>query len=355
MEKILRNKIKLNKYSECSLTQNNKLIKFFVSKFDDSTNNFKWICTNQVSEISYNKNRYNGLINLQSINDVRQINNFFEVINKQLNYGDYYLIAVETYKYRLIKSFNKYSPKIRKIFFLMDFIFHRIFPKVLLTKEIYFWITNGKNRAITFTESIGRLFSCGFDVLGHYRDGYKTYILCKKLREPKYDIQPRYGIIIKLKRVGKNGKLFNVYKLRTMHPYSEYAQEYAYLNNDLEDGGKIKNDFRITQWGKVFRKYWIDELPMLINLFKGEMKLVGVRPLSQHFFSLYPDSIQQLRTKHKPGLIPPFYVDLPKTLSEIIESEKNYILSYQKRPIRTDIIYFFKAINNILFKNSRSQ
>ncbi|MGB4004731.1 MAG: hypothetical protein WBI03_00930, partial [Bacteroidales bacterium] len=64
---------------------------------------------------------------------------------------------------------------------------------------------------------------------------------------------------------------------------------------------------------------------------------------------------QEIRIKYKPGLIPPFYVDLPKTFDEIIESEKKYLAAYDKHPFRTDMNYFFKAIYNILFKKARSK
>ena len=50
-------------------------------------------------------------------------------------------------------------------------------------------------------------------------------------------------------------------------------------------GDKIINEYRVTSWGKVLRKYWIDELPMIINWLKRELKFVGVRPLSEDYFS----------------------------------------------------------------------
>jgi lipopolysaccharide/colanic/teichoic acid biosynthesis glycosyltransferase len=93
---------------------------------------------------------------------------------------------------------------------------------------------------------------------------------------------------------------------------------------------------------------------MIYNLLKGDMKLVGVRPLSEHFFGLYPLEMQILRTNTKPGLVPPFYADMPKTLQEVIESERKYLEAYAKKPIRTDFRYFFLAVNNIFFKNARS-
>jgi len=93
---------------------------------------------------------------------------------------------------------------------------------------------------------------------------------------------------------------------------------------------------------------------MLINLIKGDLKLVGVRPLSQHYFDLYTDELKEKRIKYKPGLIPPFYADLPKTLPEIMDSEMRYLLSYEKKPFLTDIRYCWKALWNILFRHARS-
>ncbi len=48
---------------------------------------------------------------------------------------------------------------------------------------------------------------------------------------------------------------------------------------------------------KIMRKFWLDEFPMFINVFKGEMKLVGVRPLSRHYFSLYSDELKEKKAK----------------------------------------------------------
>lgn len=139
-----------------------------------------------------------------------------------------------------------------------------------------------------------------------------------------------------------------------MHAYSEYLQEYIFEKNHLGEGGKFKNDFRVTTEGKLFRKFWLDELPMFINIFRGEMKIVGVRPLSSHYFNLYSEELKNERIKHKPGLIPPFYADMPGTLEEIMESEMRYLLAFQKSPFLTDLKYFIKAWTNIIVRRARS-
>ena len=101
--------------------------------------------------------------------------------------------------------------------------------------------------------------------------------------------------------------------------------------------------------------FWLDELPTLINWLRGELKFIGVRPLSRHYFSLYSPELQKRRIKYKPGLVPPFYTDKPETLEEIMESELRYLDAYDKHPLRTDFKYFFKAIYNIIFRKYRSK
>ena len=94
---------------------------------------------------------------------------------------------------------------------------------------------------------------------------------------------------------------------------------------------------------------------MILNMLKGEMKLIGVRPLSSHYFNLYTDELKEKRIRYKPGLIPPFYADMPTTLEEIMESEHKYLDAYEKSPFMTDLRYFTKAWYNILFKRARSK
>ena len=182
----------------------------------------------------------------------------------------------------------------------------------------------------------------------------KFYFVVRKNRDPLYPENPTYGPFIRLKRYGKGGKEIGVYKMRTMHAYSEYLQEYVYMKNNLQEGGKFSNDFRVTAAGKFMRKFWLDELPMVFNLFLGDMKIVGVRPLSKHYFNLYSEELREKRTRYKPGLVPPFYVDMPKTLDEIMASENKYLDAYAKSPFLTDTRYFFAAFYNIFIRRARS-
>jgi lipopolysaccharide/colanic/teichoic acid biosynthesis glycosyltransferase len=297
---------------------------------------------------------FDSIVNLTKINDIQRINKFFESINAKLPNQGTFIGCVETKGARKKRILNKFPVGFGYVYYSFDFVFKRIFPKLPFTKSIYFFVTAGRNRVLSRTETLGRLYSCGFTIAHDKKIGNNLYFVAKKKSQPFFDKQPSYGLVCKLKRSGKNGKPIHVYKFRTMHPYSEYLQEYIYDKNKLREGGKISNDFRVSTWGRFMRRYWIDEIPMIWNLFKGDMKIVGVRPLSNHYQSLYTEELKLQRRKHKPGLVPPFYADMPKTLEEIMASEKKYLDSYEKTPFFTDFTYFFKILKSIIFKRARS-
>lgn len=299
-------------------------------------------------------NSYTTIANLKRVNDIRRINKFFEGVNAKLPVGGLFVCRAETKNLRKQRILKKFPPVINFIYYSFDFIVKRVLPKFALTKGLYFFLTRGENRVITRAELLGRLYSCGFEVLDEEFVDNHLYVVAGKIKEPAFDMEATYGPIIKLRRVGKGGKEIKVYKMRTMHPYAEYLQEYVYEENKLQEGGKFKDDFRVSTLGRIMRKLWIDELPMIANLLKGDLKIVGVRPLSNHYYNLYTPELQHKRIQQKPGLVPPFYVDNPKTLEEIMESEHRYLDAYAKHPFRTDVKYFFKATYNIIFKRYRS-
>jgi lipopolysaccharide/colanic/teichoic acid biosynthesis glycosyltransferase len=140
-----------------------------------------------------------------------------------------------------------------------------------------------------------------------------------------------------------------------MHPYAEYIQNYVFdQRGGMNIADKSDNDWRITTWGRFMRKYWLDELPMLINFLKGDVKLVGIRPLSKAMFEKYPPELQEKRTRCKPGLIPPFYIDHPDTFDELFASENKYLDEYFKHPLWTDTKYFFMTMWSIVTRKTHS-
>jgi hypothetical protein len=93
---------------------------------------------------------------------------------------------------------------------------------------------------------------------------------------------------------------------------------------------------------------------MIINWLKGDLKLVGVRPLSRQYASLYREDLRNLRLKYKPGLFPPYYADLPQSLDEIMASEEKYLQAYEAAPRKTDLSYFGQIMKNIFIKRVHS-
>jgi lipopolysaccharide/colanic/teichoic acid biosynthesis glycosyltransferase len=241
------------------------------------------------------------------------------------------------------------------LYYFGDYIVLRVFPKLPVTKKIYFFLTKGEKRVVSRPEILGRLCSCGFEIVDETEIDGLLYVVGCKRKLPIYDNEASYGPLIYLNRIGKDGRILKVFKVRTMHPYSEYLQDYIYNQNDLAHGGKIEKDYRVSFLGRFLRKFWLDEVPMLWNIMRGDLKLVGVRPLSKHYFSLYSEELQQKRIRHKPGLIPPYYADMPGTLDEIMASEMKYLELHEKNPLKTDVTYFFKALYNIAFKHARSR
>ncbi len=301
------------------------------------------------------KDKFKAIVNLKRINDIRYINKFFEAANAKLPVGGLFIDFVETKDLRKQRILAKYPPVLNYFFYTGDYIIKRILPKFALTKQLYFILTRGQNRVFSKAEVFGRLYSCGFEIIDEKLINKHLYFVARKTSPPLYPENPTYGPFITLDRIGYNGKMIKVFKLRTMHPYAEYLQEYIYSKEGLQPGGKFQSDFRISTMGRFLRSFWLDELPMLVNLIRGDLKLVGVRPLSKHYFSLYSKELQERRIHYKPGLIPPFYADKPETLEEIMASEVRYMDAYDKNPHLTDFKYFFRALYNIIIKRYRSK
>ncbi len=294
-------------------------------------------------------------INLHILNNFRRINKYLIKVNENLAQGGVFICCGESIAERRNRFYRTLTPYLGFFAYVIDFFLKRVLPKIPIVQGWYFALTKGIDRAISETEMIGRFYFCGFDLISKDEIDGAMFFILKKVNPPSDDTNPSYGPIIKLKRIGKDRRIIYINKLRTMHPYSEYLQDYVYKASALQEGGKFSNDFRVTSWGKVFRTLWIDELPQIVNFLKGELDFVGVRALSEHYFDLYPPDLQELRCKFKPGLVPPFYADMPTSFEEILASERNYLLQKQENPFATDWKYFWKAFWNIMFKHARSK
>jgi exopolysaccharide biosynthesis polyprenyl glycosylphosphotransferase len=111
------------------------------------------------------------------------------------------------------------------------------------------------------------------------------------------------SIFFRQTRVGLNKRMFNMYKFRTMIPNAEEAQAELISMNEMSGPVfKIKNDPRLTPIGKFLRRTSIDELPQLFNVLRGDMSLVGPRPMAVRDFEGFNEDWQRLRFSVRPGI-----------------------------------------------------
>lgn len=159
------------------------------------------------------------------------------------------------------------------------------------------------------------------------------------------------SIFFRQKRIGKNGKEFNLYKFRSMVPNADEVLKELLKNDEIarkeyKVNKKLKNDPRVTSMGKILRVTSLDELPQFINIFKGEMSLIGNRPYlprEKEDMGLYYNDI----IKTKPGLSGLWQVmgRSNTTFEERLKLEQYYSNNFG---FRIDIKIFFKTFGAVL-------
>src|SRR6202142_1015055 len=110
-------------------------------------------------------------------------------------------------------------------------------------------------------------------------------------------------VFFRQQRSGLNGSPFTLYKFRTMVTNAEQLKHELEAMNEMSGPVfKVTNDPRVTPLGKFLRKYSLDELPQLWNVLRGEMSLVGPRPLPVDEVKRFNDLAHRRRLSVKPGL-----------------------------------------------------
>ncbi|MGH1830459.1 sugar transferase [Enterococcus gilvus] len=155
--------------------------------------------------------------------------------------------------------------------------------------------------------------------------------------------EPNSPIIFSQKRVGRNGKLFTMYKFRSMCVDAEEKLNGLADKNEIKGAMfKMKEDPRVTEFGKFIRRTSLDELPQLINVIKGEMSLIGPRPPLQREVAEYTQYDMQ-RLLVKPGCSGLWQVSGRNEVhfEEMVNFDIEYI---QKRSIGYDTSLVIKTI-----------
>ncbi|MGO1337271.1 MAG: sugar transferase [Leuconostoc fallax] len=149
-------------------------------------------------------------------------------------------------------------------------------------------------------------------------------------------------VIFKQERIGHNGRHFNIYKFRSMRIDAEELKTKLLAQNEVEGAMfKMRDDPRVTRFGKFIRKHSLDELPQFFNVFLGDMSLVGPLPPLVDEVETYDDYEKQ-RLLVRPGLSGLWQISGRNNLSfaEMVELDLQYI---QTRSIWLDIKIMLKT------------
>lgn len=174
-----------------------------------------------------------------------------------------------------------------------------------------------------------------------------VYIARKILKEddgPLFYEQLRYG---------KGGKQFRIYKFRSMcmnadKKLKEYLTQNEEARIEFEENHKLKNDPRITKIGNVLRKTSIDELPQLINVFKGDMSLIGPRPVVDGEIEKYGKNKEKFLSV-RPG-ITGYWAANGRSDTSYDERIKMELYYVDNISFKLDVKIFFKTILSVIKK-----
>ncbi|MBT4922430.1 MAG: sugar transferase [Rickettsiales bacterium] len=149
-------------------------------------------------------------------------------------------------------------------------------------------------------------------------------------------------------RMGKDGREFKCLKFQTMIPnalesLAEILERDPKLRAEWEENFKLKNDPRVTKLGKFLRKTSLDELPQFWNIIKGEMSLVGPRPVTRSEIDNYYKADSKYYYSLAPGLTGLWQISGRSDIDykERIDLDKKYV---QTRSFGQDIVILFKTV-----------
>ena len=154
-------------------------------------------------------------------------------------------------------------------------------------------------------------------------------------------------------RIGKGGKHFKLYKYRSMvigadKILEEYLAENEEARIEFEQNQKLKNDPRITKLGSFIRKTSLDEFPQFINILKGDMSLVGPRPIVDREVELFGDKMKTVHSV-RPGLTGYWAANgrSDTTYEQRVKMEAYYAENFS---LLLDIKIIFKTIKSVIKK-----
>ena len=208
-----------------------------------------------------------------------------------------------------------------------------------------------KKRTFKFYSLIKSLFDLLFSFL--FLFSFLPFFLIISLL---IKLSSRGPIFFLQKRIGKNNIPFKCIKFRTMHPEAKDILENLLikdleLKREFEETHKIKNDPRITTIGKFLRKTSLDELPQFINVLRGEMSIIGPRPIVKEEKKKYGKNFKKV-SLIKPGITGLWQVSGRNNLTykRRVLLDLNYVENYN---FKMDLRILFRTFGVILFPLDR--
>ena len=208
-----------------------------------------------------------------------------------------------------------------------------------------------KKRTFKFYSLIKSLFDLLFSFL--FLFSFLPFFLIISLL---IKLSSRGPIFFLQKRIGKNNIPFKCIKFRTMHPEAKDILENLLLKDlelrrEFEETHKIKNDPRITTIGKFLRKTSLDELPQFINVLRGEMSIIGPRPIVKEEKKKYGKNFKKV-SLIKPGITGLWQVSGRNNLTykRRVLLDLNYVENYN---FKMDLRILFRTFGVILFPLDR--
>ena len=208
-----------------------------------------------------------------------------------------------------------------------------------------------KKRTFKFYSLIKSLFDLLFSFL--FLFSFLPFFLIISLL---IKLSSRGPIFFLQKRIGKNNIPFKCIKFRTMHPEAKDILENLLikdleLRREFEETHKIKNDPRITTIGKFLRKTSLDELPQFINVLRGEMSIIGPRPIVKEEKKKYGKIFKKV-SLIKPGITGLWQVSGRNNLTykRRVLLDLNYVENYN---FKMDLRILFRTFGVILFPLDR--
>ncbi len=248
-------------------------------------------------------------------------------------------------KEKLQALISRIQPYVRNISFVPDLIgtpmgsveVNLLFSEKILMLKIKNNLARRRNRIIK------RIFDLLFTVIGGLMISPILLLLAILV-----GIDNKGRIIFAHRRVGKDGKLFSCYKFQSMVPdaqsrLEEYLKQNPEARKEWEDSFKLTNDPRVTKLGAFLRKTSLDELPQLWNVIKGDMSLVGPRPIVTKEIGKYKENIKEYYMV-TPGITGMWQASgrSDTTYEERVAMDTWYVRNWS---VWVDILYLFKTVN----------